>query len=313
MQEPEPGPETERRPEPEREASTEQEQAAQALGEALDKLEEHAGTLARGGIGAFVGAMLLGRARRSLRRLRPSARFMRRFGFGLLIVVLSVTTCSYGVDPVALTAPYGQPVTATTQDATRVLNRGVDVLRAAPDAGGVRFTVTESEATSALSIGLMMSDLMQVAGRIPREEIQEASDLEALRERIWYEAQRQREEVAARSGFAQRVLLKLDPRIRTGNIQVRFEGSGEVVVAGYVQAWRFRQPGIFVVKPSARNGEIDLDFVSGRLGRLPVPELVFDWFGEMVARTILLGRSYAEVSELSVGDGTLTFAARVTG
>jgi hypothetical protein len=118
----------------------------------------------------------------------------------------------------------------------------------------------------------MMSDLMQVAGRVPEEEIQQASDLEALRERIWQEAELQRQQVAERSGPFQRLLFKLDPRIRTGNIQVRFERSGEVVVAGYVQAWRFRQPGIVVVKPSAQGEELDLDFVYGRLGRLESSE-----------------------------------------
>jgi hypothetical protein len=287
-------------------------QAAEALGEALERLEEHTGKITGAGIAAVLGGMLAGRARRTLRRLRPSTRYLRRFGFGLLIVALSVTTCSYGVDPVALTAPYGDPVPASTADAARVLTRGVDVLRAAPGEGSVRFTMTESEATSALSIGLMMSDLMQVAGRVPEEEIQQASDLEALRERIWQEAELQRQQVAERSGLFQRLLFKLDPRIRTGNIQVRFEGSGEVVVAGYVQAWRFRQPGIVVVKPSAQGGELDLDFVSGRLGRLPVPEFLFDWFGQMAARAVLLGQRYAEVSEISVGDGTFTFAARVT-
>ncbi|MEJ2207206.1 MAG: hypothetical protein P8170_24275, partial [Gemmatimonadota bacterium] len=199
---------------------------------------------------------------------------------------------------------------ASTEDAARALTRGVDALRRAAETGAVRFTMTESEATSALSIGLMTSDLMQAAGRVPQEEIQQASDLEALRERIWREADLQRQERAARSGFMERLLLKLDPRIRTGDVQVRFEESGELVAAGYVQAWRFRQPVVFVVAPSARDGTLTLDFVSGRLGRLPLPELVFDWFGGIVARGIMLGQRYAEVSEISVGDGSFTFAAR---
>ena len=130
--------------------------------------------------------------------------------------------------------------------------------------------------------------------------------------RVWEEAEAQRREIAARSGWTQRLLLKLDPRIRTGDIQVRFEESGEVVAAGYVQAWRFRLPGLFVVAPSATGGRLTLDFVSGRLGRLPLPEFAFDWVGGMLARGIMLGQGYAEISELSVADGKLTFAARVT-
>jgi hypothetical protein len=292
-------------------SNTEGEEAAEALGEALEKLEEHAGGAARVGLAALLGGMLFGRVRRALQRLLPRGRRLRRFGFGLLIVALSVTTCSFGVDPSSLTAEYGEPVTASTGDAARVLTRGVDVLRAAPATGAVRLTMTESEATSALSIGLMIPDLMQAAGRIPEEEIQQAPDLEALRERVWREADLQRREIAERSGPVERILLKLDPRIRTGDIQVRFEASGEVVVAGYVQAWRFRQPGMFVVAPSAQDGALELDFVSGRLGRLPMPELAFDWIGGAVARAILLGQGIAQVSEISVGDGTITLEARV--
>lgn len=290
-----------------------QEKAAEALAQARSTLREHAGKIGGLGLGALIGRMVLGRVRRWLRRLVPRGRLLRRFGFGTLIVVLSVATCSFGVDTSALTAAWGEPVPASTEDAARVLTRGIEVLRQAPETGAVRLTLTESEATSALSIGLMMSDLMLVAGRIPQEEIQQAPDLDAMRIRIWEEADRHREEIAERSGVAQRILLKLDPRIRTGDIQVRFEPSGEVVVAGYVQAWRFRQPGLFVVAPSASEGELILDFVSGKLGRLPLPPFVFDWFGGMVARGILLGQGYAEVSEISVGDGTLTLAARVTG
>jgi hypothetical protein len=289
------------------------EQAKEAVQQARRSLTGLVGPVGRGGLVVLVGRMVLARMRRWLRRLRPRGKLLRRFGFGALIVLLSVTTCSFGVDTTALTADWGEPIPATTEDARRVLTRGVDVIQRAPETGAVRLTVTESEATSALSMGLMMSDLMLVAGRIPQEEIQQAPDLEAMRVRIWEESDRMRDEIAANSPLAQRILLKLDPRIRTGNIQVRFEPTGEVVVAGYVQAWRFRQPGIFVVAPSASEGEMVLDFVSGRLGRLPVPETLFDWVGGMVARGILLGQGYAEVSEISVGDGTLTFAARAAG
>ena len=290
---------------------SERDQAAEGLAEARELLEEHAGKIGAVGVGGFLGGLVMGRMRRSARRLRPRGRLLRRFGFGLLIVVLSVATCSFGVDTAALTADWGEPVAASTQDAARVLTRGVQVAQQAPQTGSVRLTLTESEATSALSLGLMMSDLMQAAGRVPQEEVQTATDLEILRERVWAEAEAQRREIAARSGWGQRLLLMLDPRIRTGDVQVRFEESGEVVVAGYVQAWRFRQSGLFVVAPSASDGDLTLDFVSGRLGRVPLPEFVFDRVGGLIARGILLGRGYGEISEISVGDGTFTFAARM--
>jgi hypothetical protein len=288
-----------------------QEETAETLDEALDGAGDHTGAVGGAGLGALAGGLLLGRARRSLRTRRPSTRLLRRFGLGLLIVCSSVATCSFGVDPASLTAAYGDPVPSSTEDAARVLTRGADAIQGAPESRSLRLTMTEAEATSALSLGLMLPELMRAADRIPQADIQQAPDLEALRERIWQEADAQRSEIADRLGFTQRMLMKLDPKLRTGDVQVRFEPSGQVVVAGYVQAWRFKQPGLFVVAPQASNGELSLDFVSGRLGRMPLPEFVFDWFGQLVASAVLLGREHAQVSEITVGDGTLTFEGRL--
>lgn len=288
-----------------------QEYTDEAPDEASDATRNHAAAIGGMGLGALVGGLLLGRARRSLRIRRPGKRLLRRFGLGLLIVVSSVATCSFGVDPASLTAAYGDPVPSSTEDAARVLTRGAEAIQGAPESRSLRLTMTESEATSALSLGLMLPELMRAADRIPQEDIQQASDLEALRDRIWQEADAQRDEIAERVGFSQRVLMKLDPKLRTGDVQVRFEPSGEVVVAGYVQAWRFKQPGLFVVAPRASNGELSLDFVSGRLGRMPLPEFIFDWFGRLAASAVLLGREHAQVSEITVGDGTLTFEGRL--
>lgn len=263
------------------------------------------------GVGALLGRLLFGRARRAAGRPGVRRRLVRRFGWGVLIVVLSIATCSFGVDTAGLTAAYGDPVPATSEDAARVLTRGTEAVTQAPQSGALRLTLTESEATSALSLGLMLPELMQAADRLSREEIQQAPDLEALRDRVWNEVDAQRAELAAHAGLVQRALMKMDPRIHTGDVQVRFEESGEVVVAGYVQAWRFKLPGLFVVAPRASDGQLDLDFVSGRLGRLPLPEFVFDAFGKLVASAILLGRDRAQVSELTVGDGTLTFEGRL--
>jgi len=263
------------------------------------------------GLGAFLGGLLFRRVRRAARRPGIGRRMLRRLGWGVLIVVLSIATCSFGVDTAGLTAAYGDPVPASSEDAARVLTRGVDALARAPETGSLRLTLTESEATSALNLGLMLPELMRAADRITQEEIQQAPDLEALRDRVWSEVDAQRAELAAHAGFVQRALMRLDPELHTGDVQVRFEGSGEVVVAGYVQAWRFKLPGLFVVAPRASDGELDLDFVSGRLGRLPLPEFAFDAFGKLVASAILLGRDRAQVSEITVGDGTLTFEGRL--
>lgn len=296
------------------EAQEAQDQAREAVDQAMEQARRHVGPALAG---LSVGGIMAGMARRRFRRAmggrRRRRKLLRRFGFGLLIVVSSVATCSFGVDPSTLTASYGDPVPASRDDAARVITRSVEALQRSPDAGAVRITMTEEEATSALSVGMLLPELMLVSERIPRDEIQQIEDLDALRERIWQEAEAQRDEIAEELGFTQRLILKLDPKLRTGDVQVRFEETGEVVVAGYLQAWRFRQPGIFVVAPSARDGELTFDFVAGKLGRLPLPELAFDWMGGVVASAILLGREHAEISEITVGDGMFTFEGRLGG
>ena len=236
---------------------------------------------------------------------------LRVLAFGLLVVALSVTTCSFGVDPDSLTASYGSPIPASAEAAKRFVDKSVAAMQGMTSSNVFRLTVTESEATSALSLGMMMPELMRTVEAIPPEEIHSATDLEALRERVWKEERATRDAMLEDLSFSRRILMKLDPRLRTGDVQVRFEESGEVVLAGFVQAWSFRQAAMFVLAPSARSGQLELDFVEGRLGRLPAPEFAFDLLGDLIGSVILLGEDYLEISGLSVGAGTLTFVGRV--
>jgi len=265
----------------------------------------------RGVLGAIGGLLLASASRRVFRRPRVRRRRMRALGLGLLIAVLSVTTCSFGLDPATLTESYGPPVPSSAQDAIDFAEKGARAIERFGADNTLRITVTESEATSALSLGLLLPELMTALNQIPPDELKNATDLETLRERVWREQDQARDSLLAGLPLPARLLEKLDPRIRTGDVQVRFQESGEVVVGGFVQAWSFRQPLMFVVAPRARSGELDLDFVKGRLGRLPAPTFLFDPFGDVLARGVLLGREYAEVTDLTVGAGSLTFGGRL--
>lgn len=276
--------------------------------EALRQVRSHVKAPSRAGLGAILFGMTIGRLFRFRRR---RGRTLRLFGLGLLIAVLSVTTCSFGVDPASLTTSYGPPIPASAEAATRMVAKSAAAMRGMTSGNVLRLTVTESEVTSALSLGMMMPELMRTVDGIPPEELPSGTDLESLRERVWQEERATREAMLEGLTLSQRILMKLDPRLRTGDVQVRFEESGEVVVAGFIQAWSFRQTAMFVVAPSATSGQLELDFVRGRLGRLPAPEFAFDLLGDLIVSVILLGQDYAEISELSVGDGTLTFVGRL--
>lgn len=229
----------------------------------------------------------------------------------MLIVVSSVATCSYGVNPSELAVGYGDPVPTSVDEAKSFLSRGAEALSGLQNDNVLAVTITDSEATSVLSLGMLIPELTLAMERLSPEEIAASRDLEALRERVRRENDAVRREMMQRASLSQRLAMMLDPRIRTGEVQVKFNASGEVVVSGYVQAWSFRQAGVFVVAPAVRDSELQLDFVEGQLGRLPLPEFAFDLFGRLLSSTILLGREYAEISEISVEEGRLRLVGRL--
>jgi hypothetical protein len=53
-----------------------------------------------------------------------------------------------------------------------------------------------------------------------------------------------------------------------------------------------------------------LDFVEGELGPVPIPEFLIDQIGSGLAKLILAGQAYVEVTQIQVGDGTLTLSGR---
>ena len=278
-----------------------QEQVQQALTRAKTAFKG----VSRAGI---LGLLVRGMFKRLFRLPRFSKRKIAFFGIGLVVLVLSVATCSAGVNLTSLTAEYGEPVPATTEAARRFAERTATAIQNAPANRRFRISISETEATSALSLGLLTPELMQAMEAMPPDEIQQFTDIGELRTAI-----REREEAARETRtFPQKIAGLFDPRLRTGDVQVRFTGQGEIVVAGYVQAWRFQQPVLVVFAPRAASGELELDFVKGQVGRLPAPAPAFDLLGQLAASLILQGRDYAEISRLQVEQGRLTFEASVT-
>jgi len=277
----------------------------QQIDEAMSRARSAVKGVARVGL---VGMALRGLFRSVFRLPRIGRRKVVVLGIGLLIVVSSIVTCSAGVNLTTLTAEYGEPIPATIEAAQRFAQRTARAVQSASTSRRFRITIPETEATAALSLGLMIPELMLALDSLPPETLAQVRSIEDLREIL-----RRREETARQSRtFQKRVAALFDPRLRTGDVQVRFTGAGEIVVAGYVQAWRFKQPALVVFAPRARSGALELDFVKGRLGRLPAPSWAFDQLGRLAASLILQGRDYAEISNLTVDAGRLTFEARVT-
>ena len=96
--------------------------------------------------------------------------------------------------------------------------------------------------------------------------------------------------------------------LRIQEPQVRFRADGRIVISGYAEALGQRQALRLVLAPRASSGELVLDFVEGKLGPVPIPELIIDQIGLVLAKVILAGQEYVEVSQIEVGSGTLTIS-----
>jgi hypothetical protein len=53
-----------------------------------------------------------------------------------------------------------------------------------------------------------------------------------------------------------------------------------------------------------------LDFVEGKLGPIPVPEFLVDGLGAGLAKLILAGDRFVEISKIQVNPGSLTLSGR---
>lgn len=248
----------------------------------------------------------MGLVRRFSRR-RP--RFGRGRLFLLLIGVvvagLSLTYCSSESDLEGWTVRYGPPVPVSEEAATSFFEKVVRAGRQGAETHRVSLTITEREATSALALSAEVAEVYQAMQTMSPEEL-EAADPARIRERV-----RRREARESDGSLGARIAHALNPRIGLRDPQVRFLADGRIVVSGWVYAWRWRQPALIVVAPRAERGEMELDFVEGRLGRLPAPEWLFDQTGRLLSSVILMGRDYAEITALRVEQGRLTLRGEV--
>lgn len=245
--------------------------------------------------------------------IRRFFRRRRRFGRGRLFLLLagvvvaglSLTYCSSESDLETWTARYGPPVPVSEEAATSFFEKVARAGREGARTRSVSLTISEREATSALALGSEVAEVYQAMQTMTPEQL-EAADPAQLRERV-----RRREARETDGSLGARISHALNPRIGLREAQVRFLADGRIVVSGWVYAWRWRQPALIVVAPRAERGEMELDFVEGRLGRLPAPEWLFDQTGKLLSSVILMGREYAEITALRVERGRLVLRGQV--
>lgn len=204
------------------------------------------------------------------------------------------------------------PVPVSTEAAERFFSKALAAGEQALMNQSVHLTVTDEEATSALAIAARFVTFSPEGVAIDPEVLPEAeqpsSDTEipeGLRGVLPFDVDG---EAAGLFGdFANSLRVKiLEP-------QVRFTAEGRIDLRAVGQLGERQRPIHLVLAPYAREGELELDFVEGSLGGLPIPQLVFDPIGDMLARLILAGQEYIQVNEITVVQGSLTLAGEWTG
>lgn len=214
----------------------------------------------------------------------------------LLILAAMLTACGGAELP-----DDGPPPAVSLEAAASFVQKAVLVGERGVQTRQVRFTVTQEEVTSVLNLGSQLAEQAQAAAGPLAEQaaMGELAD---------------NPDFARFQGLLERVqgeddepgLFDFSLRIRQPHVY--FKGDGHVILRGEGRLWRWGLPMRAVLAPRAAGGALELDFVEGQLGSLSLPEWLFDPLGRLLARAILAGREYAEIQEILVSEGALTFA-----
>jgi hypothetical protein len=173
----------------------------------------------------------------------------------------------------------------------------------------LNLTVSQKELTSFLSLGSQVAQQLQDAYGV--SSLQELEQLQ--RQQGLANAEGLPDWVKTLQGAQERLgvdLPDLSLAVRIQEPEVYFRGNGQIIVRGYGQVLGQRLPLRLVLAPRAAEGELALDFVEGKLGPLSVPEGLVDLVGAGLARLILAGSDYVQVSKIQVADGSLTLSGR---
>ena len=165
--------------------------------------------------------------------------------------------------------------------------------------------LTQEEATSFLTVGATIVQQLQT---VPIEDLRQIQSIPGLDGIEGIEEWQRLVEQAERLENV-RLPSNENLQLTIEEPQVHFRGNGRILIRGTVALLTVRQPVRLVVAPRASQGELVLDFVEGQLGPVPMPEFLFDYVGQGLAGALLAGQEYAEITEIRVGEGTLTFQA----
>lgn len=219
-----------------------------------------------------------------------------------IILVTSLLLSGCATEGVRGEAFPNSPTVKVSQGAAlQLVNKLIASLKTAASGGRFTITVTQEEVTSALALGTHLNAVTQRMSTLTPEQAQKVNDLDGLL------ALSDNDDPLA-DGFQ---LSDLKPTINLKSPQIRFLADGNIELTGFFRLWLWYFPLNIVFAPRADNGNMELDFVSGKVGSIPVPEGVVDWLGEQLVRALGLVDDYVSLDTIKVTDGRMTLSGRV--
>ncbi len=220
---------------------------------------------------------------------------------GISLVVIGCT----GTDGQVMGLPDDGPAPPTSRAAAlSFVQKALTAGQSAAESQSITLVLTDVEVTSFLGI---RAELTRELEKVGIEQIGQIEGLEELgggdlNTEAWQ----------GLFGTDGQPRERLIPRLRIGlrEPQVYFKADGRVIARGYLALLKWRIPVRVVVAPRAVEGEMELDFVEGQIGKVKAPEFIFDLLGKGIAEALLAGQAYAEITQIQVEAGTLTISGR---
>jgi len=198
----------------------------------------------------------------------------------------------------------GPPPSISREAAIIFVEKALSAGQRAAETKSLTLVLTQDEVTSFLNIRSQITQELEQVGLDQLDQIEGLESVvpEDINIDVWRSLLGSPE--YERGGLRDALKLGLrDPA-------VYFKGNGQAIFRGHVAVLRRRIPVRFVTAPRTEDGELIFDFVEGQVGKVKMPEFVFDLLGKGLAAALKAGQEYAEITRIRVAQGSIELRGR---
>lgn len=236
--------------------------------------------------------------------------WLRRRMIPILIVVAVILLVLFITSGAALPDD-GDPIAVSDEAALAFVEKVAAQTGGAGEGKTVRLRFTEEEVTSFLNVAATLSERMREQGGTGDLDELDSYDASELGVNIT-SVEEWKELIEANGGLGRTLTDGITMRVAVRSPEVRFKSDGSIIVRGTVRFGFVDLPARLVFAPTVSDGELDLGFVEGQMGRLPIPGSVVGLIESGVERALVAGHDIGTVTRVTVGDGTIVFAGSLS-